>query len=100
MCTDSIDQKQEGKDKGKRNDALICIHSPWTTLKIAYRFPDVPTEPLAQGYSTCGPRSRLRTAQGFPVGVDRQGPPVSANKAEKRGPWSPRRGPRKSLAIV
>ena len=33
------------------------------------------------------PQSRIRTAKGF--SVDRRGPPVIANKAEKRGPWTP-----------
>ena len=39
---------------------------------------------LRQGYSKCGLWSRIRTAKGFPV--DYQGLPVSAKKAEKRGP--------------
>ena len=42
---------------------------------------------LEQGYSKCGPLSRIRTAKGFPV--DRQGPPVSANNEKKQGPWTP-----------
>ena len=35
---------------------------------------------LHLGYWKCGPRSRIRTAIGFPV--DRRGPPDSANEAE------------------
>ena len=42
---------------------------------------------LDHEYSKCGPWSKIWTAKGFPV--DRRGPPVSANKAEKQGLWTP-----------